>query len=144
MSNFAQTIIVGYVGKDPDIRAMPSGKAVANFSIAVTERWTDKDGEKQERTEWYNCAAFDRTAEIVEKYVKKGSHLMVTGQQKTDKYEDKEGNTKYSVKTIVRQLVLMPKKGASSEEEEEAPRRSRTAAKARDPEPENFDDDIPF
>lgn len=146
MSNFHQTIIVGHLGKDPEERAMPNGKAVANFSVAVTERWKNKDGDEQERTEWYNCAAFGRTAEIATEYLQKGSLVMVTGRMQTDKYEDKEGVTRYSVKLVVDKLVLMPRKGASEDDGDQ--RRSRGASQSRQREApaaaESFDDDIPF
>lgn len=142
---FHQTIVIGNVGKDPESRSMPNGRAVVNFSLAANENWRDKDGEKQQHTEWYNCSAFGKTAEVISEYVKKGNLLTVVGRQRTDKYEDKDGNTKYSVKLLVDSVKLMPRTERPSEEERPA-RTSRSAAKPRDEEPaeEGFDDDIPF
>jgi single-strand DNA-binding protein len=144
MSNFAQTTLVGRLGKDPESRTMPNGKAVVNFSVAVSEKWT-KDGEKQERTEWYNCAAFDRTAEIISEYVRKGDLILVVGKQQTDKYE-KDGETKYAVKTIVRDVQLMPNNRRGESDDESGQQRRAAPARSRQ-EPtqaEDFSDDIPF
>jgi single-strand DNA-binding protein len=96
---------------------MPNGKPVTNFSLAVTERWKNKDGEQQEHTEWYRCSAFDRTAEIIDEYVRKGDQLLVVGKQRTNEYEDKDGNKRQSVQTIVDRVVLQPKKDRPAEEE---------------------------
>ena len=87
MSNFHQTIIVGHLGRDPEIRYMPSGDAVCNFSVAVTESWKSKDGEKKEQTTWYRCNAFSRLAEVCGEFLKKGSAVMVIGRMTTRKWE---------------------------------------------------------
>lgn len=143
---FHQTIVIGNVGKDPESRSMPNGRSVVNFSLAANENWRDKDGEKQQHTEWYNCSAFGKTAEIIAEYVQKGNLLTVVGRQRTDKYEDKEGNTKYSVKLLVDSVKLMPKTERSSSEDDDRPARTSHAATQRreEPEQEAFDDDIPF
>jgi single-strand DNA-binding protein len=100
-----KVILLGNVGKDPEVKFLPSGAAVANFSIATSDRYKDKAGEWQERTEWHNVAAFARTAEIVRDYVKKGSKLYVEGRLTTRSWDDKDtgegeggggGSTSYS------------------------------------------------
>lgn len=107
MSGVNKVIVLGNVGNDPEIRYMPNGNAVASFSIATSEQWKDKNtGEKKEATEWHNITIFGKLAEIVEKYVKKGSKLYIEGKLKTDKYE-KDGVTKYSTKIIANELQML-------------------------------------
>ena len=92
---------IGRLGKDVEMRYTPSGTAIANFSIAVSETWKDKaTGEKKEKTEWINCVAFGRTAEICGEYLTKGKQVYIEGKMQTDKYE-KDGVTKYSTKINV-------------------------------------------
>ncbi len=107
-----KAIILGYVGRDPESRTLPSGNTVVNFSIATSEQWTDKSsGERKESTEWHNCTAFGKTAEIIAEYVTKGSQLYVEGQIRTEKWQDKQGNDRYSTKIYVRDITLLGGKG---------------------------------
>lgn len=97
MPNFAQTIIVGHLGQDPEIRFTQSGNAVANFSVAVTEKWKDQQGQPQEYTEWYRVVAWGKQAEnYIGPYLKKGEVVMVRGKMKTRKWQDQQGNDRYS------------------------------------------------
>jgi single-strand DNA-binding protein len=107
-----KAILVGNVGKDPEVKFLPSGSPVANFSLATSERYKDKSGEFQERTEWHNLVAFDRLAEIVRDYVKKGSKLYVEGRIQTRSWDDKQsGQKRYMTEISVRELVLLSGRG---------------------------------
>lgn len=108
--NLAQ--FIGRLGRDPEVKYTNSGKAVCNFSIAVGESWKDKTtGEKQERTEWVNLVAFERTAEIVAEYLKKGSQVYVSGKIQTRKWQDKEGNDRYTTEVVVHQMQMLGGRG---------------------------------
>jgi single-strand DNA-binding protein len=107
-----KVILLGNVGKDPEVKFLPSGAAVANFSIATSDRYKDKAGEWQERTEWHNVAAFARTAEIVRDYVKKGSKLYIEGRLTTRSWDDKDtGKKVYRTEIMVNDLVLLSGRG---------------------------------
>lgn len=108
MSNdLNQCQFIGRLGKDPEIRYMADGKAVASFSIAVGSQWKNKDGEKQESTEWVNCTAFDKLGKICGEYLKKGSQVFVSGKMKTEKYTDKAGVEKYTTKIIIHDMQML-------------------------------------
>ena len=103
-----KVILVGNTGKDPEIKFLPSGQAVANFGIATSESFKDKSGAQQERTEWHNVAAYGKVAEIIRDYVKKGSKLYVEGRLTTRSWDDKEtGKKVYRTEVVVDQIVLM-------------------------------------
>jgi len=103
-------ILVGNVGKDPELRYTPSGTAIASLSIATSESWKDKQtGEKQERTEWHRVEAFGKMAEIIGEYVKKGSQVYIEGKLRTDEYE-KDGIKRYSTKIIADQMQMLGSK----------------------------------
>jgi single-strand DNA-binding protein len=105
--------IIGNLGKDPEIRSVGSGDKVANFSVACTESWKDKGtGEKKEKTEWVNCSAFGKLAEIVGEYVKKGKQVYVAGRMETRKWQDKDGADRYTTEIRVDQLQLLGGKDA--------------------------------
>ncbi len=142
-----KVIILGFLGKDPEIRYMPNGKAVANFSIATNEGWTDKQtGDKQERTEWHNIVAFEKLAEIIQQYVFKGSQVYIEGSLRTRKWQDKEGKDRYTTEIVCREMQML---GGKSEGGERREPRQQTQAGANagttagNVENE-FDDDIPF
>jgi single-strand DNA-binding protein len=96
MASVNKVILIGNLGRDPEVRYLPSGDAVANFSIATTEKWKDKGGEMQEQTEWHRIAFFGRQAEICGEYLRKGSSVYVEGRLQTRKWTDKDGNERYS------------------------------------------------
>ena len=91
MASVNKVILIGNVGKDPEIRYMQSGEPIANFSLATSEQWTDKSGQKQEKTEWHRVEVFGKTAQIVRDYVTKGRPLYIEGQIRYDEYTDKDG-----------------------------------------------------
>ena len=98
--------LLGNIGKDPEVRETKAGN-VANMVMATSERYTDKSGQKQEKTEWHNLVVFGKLADVVAKYVKKGEKLYVEGSITTRKWEDKEGNTRYTTEVKVRDLTML-------------------------------------
>jgi single-strand DNA-binding protein len=103
-----KVILIGNLGKDPEIKYTPSGTPVAKFSLATNERYKDKGGEWQDRTEWHNIVAWQRLAEIVGEYVKKGSKLYIEGRLQTSSWEDKQsGEKKYRTEIVANDLVLL-------------------------------------
>lgn len=134
--------VIGHCGKDPEIRYQQNGDPVASFSVAATEKWT-KDGQKQERTEWFNCTAFGKLAQIVRDYVTKGKQVYIEGSLRTDEFTDKEGNKRRSTKVVLSgpgaKLVLLGGRGERSDatDEERTP-----SAPAQDW--QASDEDVPF
>jgi single-strand DNA-binding protein len=103
-----KAILLGHVGRDPELRSLPSGGAVANFSLATSRRWKDKSGEKQEQTEWHQIVAFGRTAEVVGQYVHKGSKLYVEGRIQTRSWDDKQsGEKKYRTEIVADNVTFL-------------------------------------
>jgi single-strand DNA-binding protein len=146
-----KVILVGNVGKDPEIKFAASGNAVATFSLATTDRTKDQAGNWTDRTEWHNLVAFQRTAEIIRDYVKKGSKLYIEGRIQTRSWDDKETNQKkYRTEIIVNDLVLLSGRGEG--ESGGSYSRSGSSYDQRQPAPpdelvqstEITDDDIPF
>lgn len=109
-----KVILLGYIGRDPEVKFTPSGTPVAKFSLATNERFKDKNGDWQERGEWHNLVAWQRTAEIVGEYCKKGSQIYVEGRLRTDSWDDKEsGQKKYRTEIVIDELVLLAGKGGA-------------------------------
>lgn len=109
MSGVNKVILIGRVGKDPEIRHTESGNAVANFSIATSEKWKDKQGNQQEEVEWHNIVIWGKLAEIVEKYVVKGELLYMEGKNKTRSWE-KDGVTRYSTEVVCNTMNMLGNK----------------------------------
>lgn len=119
-------MFIGRLGNDPEVRYMPNGNAVASFSIACGEKWKDQQGQVQERTEWVNCTAFGKLAEIVGEYLRKGSKVFIEGKMKTEKYTDNNGVEKYSTKIIVNNMQMLdskPQDGGQSKGQQSAQQR---------------------
>ncbi|MBL8062146.1 MAG: single-stranded DNA-binding protein [Anaerolineales bacterium] len=103
--------LIGRLGKDPESKYTPTGKKVCHFSLAVSNRWKDKNGETKESTEWFNLEVWGRLGEVCQEYLKKGSLIFVEGRLKTDRYEDREsGETKYYTKVVVQSLQFLDKR----------------------------------
>jgi single-strand DNA-binding protein len=155
-----KVILIGHLGADPESRAMPSGSSVANLRIATTESWRDKQsGEQQERTEWHRVALFGRLAEIASEYLRKGSQVYIEGSLRTRKWQDKQGNERYSTEIVGNEMQMLGGRGGGGAG---APGGggSGGAGAPREPMPEyqgptggggggggereDFDDDIPF
>lgn len=145
-----KVILLGNVGKDPEIKATASGTVVATFSIATSERFKDKTGNWQDRTEWHNLVAYQRTAEIVRDYVKKGNKLYVEGRLQTSSWDDKTtGQKRYKTEIIVNDLSLLSGRGESGEsggysKSNTASFDQRGPAEDYSQSTEITDDDIPF
>ncbi|MBV8805082.1 MAG: single-stranded DNA-binding protein [Sinobacteraceae bacterium] len=108
-----KVILVGNLGADPETRAMPSGMTVANLRIATSESWRDKQsGEQQERTEWHRVALFGRLGEIAAEYLKKGSQVYIEGSLRTRKWQDKQGNERYSTEIVANDMQMLGGRGA--------------------------------
>ena len=105
MASVNKVILIGNLGRDPETRYMPDGAAITNISVATTDTWKDKQGEKQERTEWHRVAFFGRLAEIAGEYLKKGSQVYVEGRLQTRKWQDKDGNDKYTTEIVAHRSV---------------------------------------
>jgi single-strand DNA-binding protein len=137
---------IGNLGKDPEIRYLQNGDAVANFSIACGESWTDKNtGEKVEKTEWVNIVAWRKLAEICGEYLKKGNKVFVAGKFTTEKW-DKDGVTHYTTKVVINEMLMlsgMPNQGQGSQNQS-APQQSTPPPAAPPAAQGDFDDDIPF
>lgn len=116
-------LFIGNLGKDPEVRFTPAGVQVTSISIGVGESWKDKQGVKQERTEWINCTAFDRLAKVISDYLKKGSKVCIEGKMKTDKYQAKDGTDRYATKIIITDLLMLdgkPKQDGQAPQQGEA------------------------
>ena len=141
-----KVILVGNLGQDPEKRAMPDGRAVANISVATSKSWKDKNtGEQQERTEWHKVVFFDRLAEVVGQYLHKGSQVYVEGELRTRKWQDKDGNDRWSTEVVANEKQMLGGRPGSSAPAQQTPAASAQApADAPSPPPGEFDDDIPF
>ncbi|MCG8324801.1 MAG: single-stranded DNA-binding protein [Thiotrichales bacterium] len=144
-----KVILIGNLGNDPDVRYTGSGAAVANVSIATSESWKDKNtGEQQDRTEWHRVVFFGRLAEIVSEYLRKGSQVYVEGRLQTRKWQDKEGNDRYTTEIVANEMQMLGSRGGGSGKfentsNEAASKPAESPAMASGP-ADDFDDDIPF
>jgi single-strand DNA-binding protein len=142
-----KVILVGNLGRDPEVRYMPSGNAVANVTLATTESWKDKQsGEKQERTEWHNVVFYSRLAEIAGEYLKKGSQVYVEGSLRTRKWQDKNGNDRYTTEIIASEMQMLGGRGGSTgyAAGDSAPAMAESSTSSAGSAAPDFDDDIPF
>jgi len=159
MASVNKVILIGNLGRDPEVRYLPSGEAVANFSIATTEKWKDKSGEAQEQTEWHRVSFFGRQAEICGEYLRKGSSVYVEGRLQTRKWTDKDGNERSTTEIRGDRMQMLGSRGGgggASAEMREAdysagdsspPPARKPAPAGAAKKPGNFDDlddDIPF
>ncbi|MDJ0701040.1 MAG: single-stranded DNA-binding protein [Woeseiaceae bacterium] len=141
-----KVIVVGNLGNDPDTRYMPSGGAVTNLSVATSEQWKDKQtGEQKERTEWHKVAMFGRLAEIAAEYLRKGSQVYIEGKLRTRKWQDRDGNDRYTTEIIADEMQMLGGRGGGGGS---APMREDRGGSSSAPPPQSgpddFDDDIPF
>ena len=145
-----KVMLIGNLGNDPDIRYTASGAAVANISLATAESWRDKEsGEQQERTEWHRIVFFGRLAEIVGEYLRKGSQIYVEGRLQTRKWQDKEGNDRYTTEIVANEMQMLGSRSGGGASYDSAPAQNTpepAPAKANSPASpsDDFDDDIPF
>ena len=156
MASVNKVILIGNLGRDPETRYMPDGGAITNISIATTETWKDKNGDKQEKTEWHRVAFFGKLAEIAGEYLKKGSQVYVEGRLQTRKWQDKDGQDKYTTEIVANAMQMLGSRqgmgggGAAEREPAEggggASRGAARPAAAAKPggKFDDFEDDIPF
>jgi len=114
MRGVNKVILVGNLGRDPEVRYTRDGKAVANLSVATTDSWKDAQGERQERTEWHRVVAWDKLAEIAKEYLSKGKQIYVEGRLQTRSWEDKDGNKRYTTEVRMDQMVMLGGREGSS------------------------------
>jgi single-strand DNA-binding protein len=163
MASVNKVILIGNLGRDPEVRYLPSGDAVANLNLATTEKWKDKNGEQQEQTEWHRVAFFGRQAEICGEYLKKGSSVYIEGRLQTRKWTDKEGVERYSTEIRGDRMQMLGGRGGAGSAEPPGRDFPERDPMAREPAPsgagpaggkpamskktgsfDDLDDDIPF
>ena len=152
MASINKVMLIGNLGKDPEIRYMPSGDAIANLTLATTENWKDKSGEKQEKTEWHRISMFGRLAEIAGEYLKKGSSVYIEGKLQTRKWQDKEGNDRYTTEIVANEMKMLGSRPSGGDTGMDRPASSgaKPARSAANPAPaqssgfDDMEDDIPF
>ena len=152
MASVNKVILVGNLGADPETKYLPSGDAVTNIRIATTDRWKDKaSGEMKEATEWHRIAFFGRLAEIAGEYLKKGSQVYVEGRIRTRKWQDKEGQDRYSTEIVADSMQMLGSRAGSGEprgesfSQKQAEPKPAAAAGAKKPGKfDDMEDDIPF
>jgi single-strand DNA-binding protein len=140
-----KVILVGNLGADPETRYMPSGSAVTNLSIATSETWKDKQtGEQKERTEWHKVAMFNRLAEIAAEYLRKGSQVYIEGKLRTRKWQDRDGNDRWTTEIIADEMQMLGGRGGGGGGSMPMSQDSGPASPPPPAGPDDFDDDIPF
>lgn len=151
MSSVNKVILIGNLGKDPELKFLPSGQPVANFPIATSEKWKDKStGETKEQTEWHNIIMFGKLAEIAGQYLKKGSSVFIEGRLQTRKWQDKTGQDRYTTEIIANEMKMLGSRGDQSGSQPAQQPRSQSNQDARNKAtfdaqaPAGFDDDIPW
>jgi len=153
MASVNKVILIGNLGKDPEVRYLPSGDAVANISLATTDKYNDKaSGEMKEATEWHRVAFFGRLAEIVNEYLKKGASVYIEGRIRTRKYQAQDGTDRYSTEIIADQMKMLGERTEGGERQQsrrQTPADGRAAGQSAQRAPagggfDQMDDDIPF
>ncbi|MDP1602119.1 MAG: single-stranded DNA-binding protein [Legionella sp.] len=151
-----KVILVGNVGVDPDVRYMPNGNAVTTLSVATSETWKDKQtGDKQERTEWHRVVCFNRLGEIAGEYIRKGSKLYVEGSLRTRKWQDPQGQDRYTTEIVASDIQMLDSKGGPggyddmqspppAQQQARKPQPAAQTAQAAQDAFDELDDDIPF
>lgn len=138
MSSLNKIQLRGHLGADPEVNHTKSGIAVANLSLATSEKYKDKNGNKQENTEWHRIVFWGRTAEICEQYLHKGSLIYVEGSKHTNKWQDKEGNDRYTTEIKGYRMQMLGGKGDSAAKQEKGPQNANTAKV------EDIEENLPF
>ena len=140
-----KVILIGRLGKDPEVRYMPNGEAVCNFSVATSETWNDRNGQRVERTEWHNVTMYRKLAEIAGKYLTKGSQVYLEGKIQSRKYQGKDGIERYAYDIIANEMKMLGGGNDSGQQSNQTPSQPRRQAPATPAAPvEDVDDDIPF
>ena len=140
MAGVNKVILVGHLGRDPELRYTQNGQAVANFSLATTESYAKRDGEREDRTEWHRIVAWGRLAEICAEYLSKGRQVYIEGRIQTREWEDREGEKRRTTEIVAREMQMLGRRGETSETTEEPQSADAKTANIGTP----SDDDIPF
>jgi len=145
MASLNQVQIIGNLGKDPEMRYLPNGNAVTSFSVATTETWKDKDGNKQETAEWHAVKMFGKLAEVAGEYLKKGGQVFIQGRLETDKWTDKEGKDRYTTQIVASDMKMLGLSKNAMAQQAAQPKQEVSAKQVREGAAKVFDDtDIPF
>jgi len=153
MPSVNKLILLGNLGRDPELRFLPNGDAVCNFSIATTDSWKDKAGEKQEKTEWHNIVMYRKLAEIAGEYLKKGRPVYLEGRLQTRKWQTKDGQDRYTTEIVADNMQMLGGRdtgtqSASKNEFNQEPKKNDSPSKADESSAassfDEFEDDIPF
>lgn len=150
MAGINKVIIVGFLGNDPDIRTMPNGEPVANISVATSESWTDKNsGEKKEVTEWHRIVIYRKLAEIAAQYLHKGSQVYIEGRLKTRKWQDNNGQDRYSTEIQCDNLQMLGGRNQDATQnqppkQQDKQQKAQSKPQQSEPPMDEFDDNIPF
>lgn len=140
-----KVILVGRLGKDPEIRSTPGGQSVAKFTMATDERFTDKNGEKQERTEWHNITAWGKLGEICGQYLKKGKLVYIEGSIRTDSWDDKEsGQKRYRTEIVARDMKMLDRRGDEGGGSNSGGSYAKKGGSASQPDVVQDDEEVPF
>lgn len=160
MASLNKAILIGNLGRDPEMRYMQSGEAIANIAVATTETWKDKGGERQEKTEWHRVSAFGKLAEIIGQYLKKGAQVYIEGKIQTRKWTDKDGQDRYTTEIVAHEMKMLGGRRDDDDSDDRPTKeqqRNREAARSAPPMRggkggasggsngfDGMDDDIPF
>ena len=149
MASVNKVILVGNLGRDPEVRYMPSGDAMVNISLATTDNWRDKNGEKQEKTEWHRVVMFGKVAEIAGEYLKKGSQAYFEGRLQTRKWTDKEGQERYTTEIVADRMQMLGSRSggaarAMPEDDDRSGARPAGESQGSGGGIDDLEDDIPF
>jgi single-strand DNA-binding protein len=136
-----RVLLIGNLGKDPEVRFTPGGRAVARFPVATSEVWQDQEGQRQERTEWHNVVVWGKQAETCGQYLSKGRQVFLEGSIRSRQYDDKEGNKRYITEVIAQRVQFLGSRGDGGGQRAAAP---GAGASEPPPAPMGEDDDIPF
>ncbi len=139
-----KVILIGNLGRDPEVRYTPGGLAVANFSMATSETWTNKEGEKETRTEWHRIVAWGKLGEICGEYLSKGKQIYIEGRIQTREWEDKEGNKRYTTEITASQMLMLGSRESAGESRPSPSSDMETPNLSEPPISKTKDDDIPF
>lgn len=146
MRGVNKVILIGHLGRDPEVRYTTTGKAMANLSLATSEQWKDKQtGERQDKTEWHRIVMFNRLAEVAGEYLKKGAPVYIEGKLQTRKWQDRDGNDRYTTEIVANNMQMLGSGGGQGGQQASAKDYAR-ASGGMEPATaeEGFDDDIPF
>lgn len=139
-----KVMIIGHLGRDPEMRYTPSGRPVTSFSVATSRNWTTAEGERRSETEWFNVVAWGSLAEICNQYLKKGQQVYIEGRMQTRRWEDEEGNKRSSTEVVAREMIMLGERREKAEGEAEGGTEPPGNAEAEVNYPHSDEDEFPF